>query len=77
MQIIFFLFNLSDATFKLLCDQLSLFNFTAVAEVTNALQNLAPRNARDPDDIPGTLLKNTANEIAPSLCQLCAFVPTY
>ena len=69
MQIIFFLFNFSGATFKLLCDQLTSIQLT-VAEVTNALQNLAPRNARGSDDIPGTLLKNTANEIAPSLCQL-------
>ena len=65
MQIIFFLFNFSGATFKLLCDQLTSIQLT-VAEVTNALQNLAPRNARGPDDIPGTLFKNTANEIAPS-----------
>ena len=51
------------------CDQLTSIQLT-VAEVTNALHNLAPRNARGPDDIPGTLLKNTTNEMAPSLCQL-------
>ena len=41
-----------------------------VAEVAGALQALDPNKAFGPDDIPGTLLKNTANEIAPSLCKL-------
>ena len=48
---------------------LTTINLT-VAEVAGALQALDPNKACGPDDIPGTLLKNTANEIAPSLCKI-------
>ena len=40
------------------------------SEVTAALENLDPAKACGPDKIPGRLLKATAKEIAPSLCQL-------
>lgn len=39
-------------------------------EVVKALWNIDPSKANGPDNIPGALLKNTACEIAPSLCQL-------
>lgn len=41
-----------------------------VAEVAVALQTIDPNKACGPDNIPGTLLKNMANEIAPFLCEI-------
>lgn len=39
-------------------------------EVAVVLRNLDPNKAGGPDGIPGRLLKELANEIAPSLCKL-------
>ena len=39
-------------------------------EVAQALENLDPNKACGPDNIPGRILKETAREIAPSLCRL-------
>lgn len=42
----------------------------SISEVTKVLEQLDPNKACGPDGIPGALLKNTAQEIAPSLCRL-------
>ena len=39
-------------------------------EIAAILGNLDPNKACGPDGIPGRLLKELANEIAPSLCRL-------
>ena len=39
-------------------------------EVAQALENLDPNKACGPHNIPGRILKETAREIAPSLCRL-------
>ena len=39
-------------------------------EVAQALENLDPNKACGPHHIPGRILKETAREIAPSLCRL-------
>ena len=51
------------------CEKLDSIKLT-VPEVTDTLINLDPNKACGPDDIPGSLLKYTAAEIAPSLCRL-------
>ena len=40
------------------------------SEVREVLLSLDPNKASGPDNIPGSLLKNTAAEIAPSLCKI-------
>ena len=41
-----------------------------VTQVLDALANLDASKATGPDEIPARILKETAHEIAPSLCQL-------
>ena len=61
--------TLSAPPFSGVREKLDSIELTA-SEVREVLLSLDPNKASGPDNIPGSLLKNTAAEIAPSLCKI-------
>ena len=61
--------TLSAPPFSSVGEKLDSIELTA-SEVREVLLSLDPNKACGPDNIPGSLLKNTAAEIAPSLCKI-------
>ena len=61
--------TLSALPFSGVGEKLDSIELTA-SEVREVLLSLDPNKASGPDNIPGSLLKNTAAEIAPSLCKI-------